>query len=848
MARKRHLLQSALPTILKNFLLGLCCTLLILFSQGFNGSDLAASKQHQAQQLTQLGHAQLHQGQPTAALQTWEAAYQIYRQLHNASGVTGSLINQSLALQANGLYPRACQTLLLALELENWICTSPIQQVASDKQEQQLIQSLQKQPLLGVRIIGLRNLGDVLRLLGKPDTSDIVLQKAVAMAKNLTLETNVNNQLLLSLANTKRTLYNQAKNKYQLTDEAVAKQKALQAAQSQFRMALELYQKVATSKQNSTALQAQLNQLSLLLEPNVVGANTPEIKGLQSTSKQLLQTRVKQLLVAQFGQLPAIESVYARLNFAESLMQIAQNQEMTLLLFPEDKNSFLSALSLTQEALQLAHKLDNERAESYALGIIGKIYGHLGQLLNSKQYLKKALSLAQSVQAWDIAYQWQQQLGRVYQYIGNSDEAIEAYAGAISSLNQVQGSILSANPDMQFSFKDKIEPVYQEYIELLLAQEQPKLNQVVQTYEQLKLAELENFLQCGKLPIISLSNIKNSTAVPPTIYLINLFKRVEVIVRTKPGIFYRHTLTRELVSNTVENLLTILQNDRFVDIKEASFLIYCQSLYKEIFAPIKKYLPESGTLVFVPDSYFQNLPIAMLHDGKNYLLKSYNISIALSSSLWQPQALTHEQLRVLIAGISEISPSFKDPLAPKNLSPLPEVATEVANIKANAVSTVELLNAEFTSDHFRQRIEDHLPVTHITTHGQFSSDPEQTFILAWDRVINIRELNFLLRKQDAHSAIELLVLSACQTAKGDRRSALGIAGIATQAGARSTLATLWLVDAESTAQLMGEFYSCLKKGVSKAEALRRAQLTLLSNPKYSHPFYWASFVLIGSWL
>ncbi len=141
------------------------------------------------------------------------------------------------------------------------------------------------------------------------------------------------------------------------------------------------------------------------------------------------------------------------------------------------------------------------------------------------------------------------------------------------------------------------------------------------------------------------------------------------------------------------------------------------------------------------------------------------------------------------------------------------------------------------------------------------SDPELGFFLTQSginsslpskmserTVINIRELNFLLRKQDAHSAIELLVLSACQTAKGDRRSALGIAGIAAQAGARSTLATLWLVDAESTAQLMGEFYSCLKKGVSKAEALRQAQLTLLSNPKYSHPFYWASFVLIGSWL
>ena len=102
--------------------------------------------------------------------------------------------------------------------------------------------------------------------------------------------------------------------------------------------------------------------------------------------------------------------------------------------------------------------------------------------------------------------------------------------------------------------------------------------------------------------------------------------------------------------------------------------------------------------------------------------------------------------------------------------------------------------------------------------------------------------------QKALPGIELLVLSACQTAKGDKRSALGIAGIATQAGARSTVASLWLVEEASTAQLMGKFYQGLKNGLSKAEALRQAQLALLANPEYAHPYYWSSFILVGSWL
>ncbi|HBE17692.1 MAG TPA: hypothetical protein DDW51_08775, partial [Cyanobacteria bacterium UBA11367] len=92
-------------------------------------------------------------------------------------------------------------------------------------------------------------------------------------------------------------------------------------------------------------------------------------------------------------------------------------------------------------------------------------------------------------------------------------------------------------------------------------------------------------------------------------------------------------------------------------------------------------------------------------------------------------------------------------------------------------------------------------------------------------------------------------LSACQTATGDERAALGLAGVAVRAGARSTLATLWVVDDEGTANLMIKFYEELKDpNVSKAEALRRAQLWLMAqDERFKKPYYWAPFVLIGNW-
>jgi CHAT domain-containing protein len=97
--------------------------------------------------------------------------------------------------------------------------------------------------------------------------------------------------------------------------------------------------------------------------------------------------------------------------------------------------------------------------------------------------------------------------------------------------------------------------------------------------------------------------------------------------------------------------------------------------------------------------------------------------------------------------------------------------------------------------------------------------------------------------------IELLVLSACQTALGDDRATLGLAGVAVRAGARSTLASLWSVDDAATALLMSRFYQYLAENpnLTKAEALQRAQISLLEHRIFRRPSYWAAFVLVGNW-
>lgn len=210
--------------------------------------------------------------------------------------------------------------------------------------------------------------------------------------------------------------------------------------------------------------------------------------------------------------------------------------------------------------------------------------------------------------------------------------------------------------------------------------------------------------------------------------------------------------------------------------------------------------------------------------------------------LLEPRSLKQVPLFSLTAGLTEARQGFV---------PLPAVKQEVKEISDDLPSEI-LLNETFTYAKIEKELKNHsVNILHLATHGQFSSQPKDTFILTWDKRLNANTLSELLktREQSNSEPIELLVLSACQTATGDKRAALGLAGLAVRSGARSTIATLWSVNDQSTADAMIEFYHHLRQGDgNRAEALRQAQLSLLKQEAYQHPYYWAPFILVGNWL
>jgi CHAT domain-containing protein len=513
-----------------------------------------------------------------------------------------------------------------------------------------------------------------------------------------------------------------------------------------------------------------------------------------------------------------------------------------------------TAAQILATASQQAKELGDKWAESYALGYLGQVYEQLQQWSEAQTLTQKALLLAQSSNAPDIAYLWQWQLGRLLKVQAGEEKAnssaytsaIGAYKEAINTLKSLRNDLVATNLDLQFSFRESVEPVYRQLVGLLLSggtqTSQENLKQAREVIESLQLAELDNFFReaCLTARPEQIDRVDSKAAV---IYPIILPDRLEVILSLP-----NHTLSHYATTIRQSELEDILDKTRRSLRRTAldeERLPLLQKGYDWLVRPVESVLATSGieTLVFALDGSLKNLPLAALHDGQRYLVEKYSVAVTPSLQLLQPRPLAREQIKILIGGLSEARLGFL---------PLPGVEVEVKQIKDEIPAAQVLFNQQFTSTALQQEIKAApFPVVHLATHGQFSSNAENTFILAWNERISVKQLGRLLeaREQNDRKPIELLVLSACQTAAGDNRAALGLAGVAVRSGARSTLATLWPVDDRSTSEFMGEFYQALAQSqVTKAQAVRQAQLALLKQPKFRHPFYWAPFVLIGNWL
>lgn len=274
-----------------------------------------------------------------------------------------------------------------------------------------------------------------------------------------------------------------------------------------------------------------------------------------------------------------------------------------------------------------------------------------------------------------------------------------------------------------------------------------------------------------------------------------------------------------------------------------------QKLYNWIIRPFVNDLEslQIKTLVFIQDGILRTVPMAALHDGEKFLVEKYAIATNPSLTVTNAETSRRKQFRALAVGVTQeaIVDSHK-------YRALKNVAAEISAVKQQIPGSAELLDENFTRDRLQSELrQSFYPIIHIATHGQFGEVPNDTFLITGDnQKLTIIELDRILRSLNYDETIDLLMLTACETAIGNERAALGFAGVAFRAGVRTTIASLWSINDAFTVKLVTKFYKAwCDSGVSKAEALQIAQRSLISsNGVASHPAYWAAFILVGNWL
>jgi CHAT domain-containing protein len=746
-----------------------------------------------AQTLNERGAEYLAAGRANLALDNWKEAHKIYTKVRDKQGIIGTEINQAQALQSLGFYHQALLNL------------------------RSVDTRLQKEPNSPLKVQGLLSLGNALRSLHLLDAQAGTATQGVNLGAKETLERALTiaktsddpaviDRIKLSLANTLQLM-----------------------GESQIQPAMDTYREVIATGAPLPKIQAKIN-LYRLESARQISPNTAQF--IAEVSKELEVIP------------PSNSTVNAYINLAETVKKYQANNLI-------DRDSVMAVSKLLTTAISQARTIKYTRGEAESIGALGSLYQMTGQNKEAQKLTQQGLLIAESLPAPDLAYRLQWQLGKILTITSpnNPTAAISAYRQAVSNLKSLRNDLNSSDADLQFSFRDSVEPVYRELVALLLKDGEktlaPNLEAARDLMESLQVAELENFLRQGCLDTytVQLDKIDRSAAI---VYPIVLPDRVAVItsVPKQPLRYYSRPISETEFEETINKLRTKIEDPEFTPEKEQAFQKQSKRVYDLLLAPVVADLQRTNTktLVFVPDGILRNIPMSVLYDGSKYLVENYNLALTPGLQLVPPQNLLDRgRSQAFLGGISEARQGFPS---------LPGVKPELDSI-SKLIPSQKLINGEFNQNQVSTNlVASSSPIVHLATHGQFSSKPEDTFILTWDKKLDLNQLNNLLqnRNNQPNKAIDLLVLSACQTAAGDNRATLGLAGVAIRARAKSTIASLWSVSDDATGLLMTNLYQNLAtQKLGKAESLKAAQLSLLKNPKYRSPFYWAPFVLVGNW-
>jgi CHAT domain-containing protein len=824
-----------------------------IYQQNHNSASETIVRENLARAYQQIG-------EPEQAIEQWDKVIAYYRQVGNSQQLGRSLTEQAQAYNKLGQPIEAIALLCNSDKDDNCNNDSAVQIARANKD------------LIG-EAAALGSLGDARRLTGDYESATISLGKSLEIVNKLN-NPSLRISVFNSLGNAHISL---AQEKYRRADSATQRGDTIDA-----------------DNLTKAAQQEDANALKYLQESLEIAHTYKDILGEVRTDKSALartHLRIIPLYYRSHATTPAATSIQQTTNLLERLPDSRERVYATIdlvrLLQPvTDKttlsrisciknDAFSQATTLLNQAVTVAQRIKDFRAESFALGELGHIYECRQVYSKAMEITSKArLAAEQGLKAQDSLYLWEWQTGRILKAQGKTDAAISNYEQAIKTLDTIRRDILTANRDIQFDFRDTIEPIYRELVALRLSEKKvaqvnskslvageskENFRSILKTIDSLKLAELQNYFgnDCIIVPLSETNIDKIGDSTTAFINTIILSDKT-VVILTLPGGQNKSSaiaIKRQDFINKINQFRRGLE--KFRDEYDTT---PAKEVYDWLIRPFADDLKNSKikTLVFIQDGILRSVPMAALYDGEQFLIQKYAIATIPSINLTDIKPLTRQNLRILALGLS------KDAIVDgKKLEPLSDVPTELAGVTAK-IPGKKLLDDQFTSDRLKTELDKQTyPIIHIATHGEFGAEPEDTFIVTGKNAatgknekLSFNELEKQIRSvTSSNKPLELLTLTACKTAAGDERSTLGLAGVAVQAGAKSALASLWAIKDDSTAQIAINFYTKLADdpNMSKAKALQLAQKELIEGKtakerQFTHPAYWSPLILIGNWL
>ena len=503
------------------------------------------------------------------------------------------------------------------------------------------------------------------------------------------------------------------------------------------------------------------------------------------------------------------------------------------------------------ESAKVAKVTEDSTAKSYIFLELGLLAEKSAKIAKAAEYARMAISLALLDSNYDALYRAYWLLGRINQYYGNKEVALDNYQNAIVAFENLNQALTNINIEQRLNFSSQVEPMYRTALELLLEDSLPSqsnLQQSLLIFEKLQLSQLQSFFgdNCFELePSYQTQNVAKSLKRKNVVklYSIILKERTHLILQLPDGkLSYSNT---DLGKKAITALAKDWYKSMAIDSTSAedflnrnysqNFWQQAEKLYSFILRPFERELEQikPDTLVFIHDGILRNLPMAALFDGDKFVAQKW-ASISSIGINFKRANREQSQAKVLAFGLEE---------SRNNWSNLYFVPEEIQNI-LNIVRGKKFIDREFTSDKFYEQSQKRdYSILHFATHGYFGGVAENSFILAHDKSLNALDIEKALI--DSSASIRLLVFSACETALSSERSILGLAGVALRSGIDYVMGSFWPVQDREQSELIEEFYALVyQKKMDEAIALQEIQLRQIE--RKAHPSSWAALNLIGN--